>query len=258
MTTATDDRRSSGFPVIGLLREREALLNAVRRRESLLLLGPAGSGKTALVRSVLESELSRQPLVHVHHFQTPHHLLVMIARGLLQSGHGPFQRSVNQRPAMWESWLAGQTSVHLKGLLWNALEREPATIILEGISGAGHQTYRFLQRLYFAPGVIVIATARDHLHLGELGRIFWDPRETRHFQPLSDSEAFRLFEVAADHFGLRNLSLDDFRERVLDSARGNPGQIVEMCRFAANPMYVTSGRHVKFAPLRIDVMMRLL
>lgn len=252
------NRMGSGLPVVGLLRERQALLNAIQHRESLLLLGPGGSGKTALVRSVLESELRGEPLVHVSRFQTLHDLLVMIAWGLLQSGHRSFRRSVKVRPAAWEPWLADQTSLHLKGLLWNATEQEPTTIILEGISRAGHQTYRFLQRLYFAPGMTMIATARDHVHLGALGRLFWDPRKTYHIQPLSDAEALRLFETAVDHFGLRDLSLDDFRERALDSAKGNPGQIVEMCRFAANPMYVSGGHYVKFAPLRIDVMMTLL
>jgi NB-ARC domain len=252
-----DDRMGSGLPVVGLLRERQALLNAIRRRESLLLLGPCGSGKTTLVRSVLECELRSEALVHVSQFQPLHNLLVSVARGLLKSGHIAFRRSVKGASATWELWLAGQTSIHLKGLLWNALEAEPTTIVLEGIDGAGHQTYRFLQRLYFAPGMTMVATARDNAHLGELRRLFWDPRKTHHFQALSDADSLQLFEAAADHFGLRDLSLDDFREKVLDSAKGNPGQIVKMCRLAANPMY-RSGRCVKFAPLRIDVLMSLL
>lgn len=251
MKPAGDDRLASALPLIGLLRERQTLLNAIRRRESLLMLGPAGSGKTALVRSVLNSELRGQSLVHISSFEAPHDLLVSIARGLLRSRHGAFCRAVNGSSGAW-------TSVHLKGLLWNALEREPATIILDGITRAGHQTYRFLQRLYFAPGMTLVAMARNHLHLGELHRLFWDPRTTHYLQPLSGPEAFRLFEAAADYFELRHLSLDDFRKKVLDSAKGNPGQIVEMCRFAAKPMYTTGSRHVKFAPLRIDVMMRLL
>ena len=247
----------SALPLVGLLRERQALVDSIRHGESLLLLGPGGSGKTALVRSALESELCGAPLVHVSHFDTLHDLLVTIARGLLRSGHRRFRQSVKS-PGDWELWLARQTSVHLKGLLWTALEQESMPIILDGIDGAGHQTYRFLQRLYFAKGMTIIATARDHLHLGELARLFWDPRKTRQIQPLSEAECRRLFESAVDHFRLRELSLEDFREKVLDSAKGNPGQIVEMCRFASNPMYVTASRHIKFAPLRIDVMMRLL
>jgi hypothetical protein len=67
----------------------------------------------------------------------------------------------------------------------------------------------------------------------------------------------RLFDIAAGQFGLRNLDVREFRDKALESARGNPGQIVEMCRMASNPMYV-SGSHIKFAPLRIDALTRLL
>ena len=54
-----------------------------------------------------------------------------------------------------------------------------------------------------------------------------------------------------DHFKLRQLDLDEFREKVLESARGNPGQIIEMCRLAAQPQY-HAGRYIKFSAIRID------
>jgi AAA ATPase domain len=243
---------------VGLRRERQAVLGAIQERELLLLLGPAGSGKTALVQSVLESEVRGQPFVYVSRFPTLHDLLVAIARELFRCGHRAFERSVKLHASERDSWPARQTSIHLKGLLWNALEQEPTTILLEGVDGASRQTYRFLQRLYFVAGMTFIVTSRDQVHLGELGRLFWDPRKTRHIHPLSETEARQLFEAAADHFGLRDLSIEDFREKALDSAKGNPGQIVEMCRLAANPIYVTGRGYVKFAPLRIDAMMRFL
>jgi hypothetical protein len=93
--------------------------------------------------------------------------------------------------------------------------------------------------------------------LGELHRLFWDPRRTVQVTPLSEPEASTLFELAADRFGLREFDLADFRPRVLDNAKGNPGQIVEMCRMARDPQY-RSGKHIMFAPLRIDLMARYL
>ena len=244
------------LPLIGLVRERQALLDAVKQRQSLLLLGPGGSGKTTLVQSVPEPESRDEALLHISQFESPHDLLIMIARALFRTGHRLFRHKASAGPD-WERWLSSQTSVHLRGLLRTSLEAEPRVLILDGVNRAGHQTYRFLQRLYFAPGIAMIATARDHLHLGDLGRLFWDPRKTLHVQPLSNGEALQLFETAADHFGLRRLHLDEFREKVLECAEGNPGDIIEMCRLAAHPQYV-SGRYIKFALIRIDAVMKRL
>jgi alpha-D-ribose 1-methylphosphonate 5-triphosphate synthase subunit PhnL len=99
-----------GLPLIGLVRERQALANAVTRRESLLLLGPGGSGKTTLVQSVLESQSPGGALVHIPHFETLHDLLVTIARELFRSGHKLLRRKAAAGPD-WERWLDRQTSV---------------------------------------------------------------------------------------------------------------------------------------------------
>lgn len=80
-----------------------------------------------------------------------------------------------------------------------------------------------------------------------------DPREAISLEPLSRSEAQSLFEMAADRFELRPLDLDDFKRKVLVAARGNPGQIISMCRLAGRREY-QNGRYIKFLPLRIDAL----
>jgi hypothetical protein len=239
------------LPLIGRRSEIGRLRKSIRQRESLLVLGPSGSGKTALARVMVDEDV-----IYLRYSATLHDLLIDLARAVLQSG----QRSLLglARPAGdLENWLSRQTSVHLKGLLWTALEAEPRVIILDGIDRASFPTYRFLQRLYFAKGMAFVATARNAVCLGALGRLFWDPRAMLHLEPLNHIDSMRLFDIAAGQFGLRNLDVREFRDKALESARGNPGQIVEMCRMASNPMYV-SGSHIKFAPLRIDVLTRLL
>ncbi len=207
-----------------------------------------------MIRNAIASLPGGSDIIHLRYSANLHHLLIELARSLLVSGHRSF-RNLARAGADEERWLNAQTSVHLRGILWTALEAEPRTVVLDGIDGGGFPTYRFFQRLNFAKGMALLAAARNPIGLGALGRLFWDPRSTVHLRPLNDFEANQLFDLAVDRFCLRDLNLDDFRERVVEAAKGNPGQIIEMCRLATNPMYI-SGRHIKFAPLRIDVLMK--
>ena len=178
-----------------------------------------------------------------------------MARALIARRHAEFLRRARPGAAP-EAWLAVQTSIRLKGLLWTAMELSPVPMMLDGVAGAGFPTYRFLQRICHTPGMALFAASRDAFSLGALSRLFWNPAKALNVPPLHERDAGQLFEAAADYFKLRNLDLDDFRDKALESARGNPGQIVEMCRLAAQTQY-HAGRYIKFAPLRIDALMKL-
>ena len=246
----------NGIPLAGMVPELRQLVRAIEHGESLLLLGTAGSGKTRLIECAERTLGDRVKPVHIPHFDALHDLLLVLTKRLMESDHHSLKGRLPSR-ANWDRWLAQQTSVHLKGLLWQCLEEEPRVLILDGVTNASFPVYRFLQRLYHVPGMALVATARDPMKLGALGRLFWDPRHTIHLTPLSDRDALQLFERAVDHFGVRHLGLDGFREKALGSAKGNPGQIVEMCRLVAKPQYV-SGSYIKFALLRIDAMTKFL
>jgi GTPase SAR1 family protein len=247
---------SSSFPIIGLASEYQRLLTALKKRQPLLILGPGGSGKTALVSAVLKDLPQTAGVIALRYVPTLHDLLIDLARTLIKINHSAFREGVKLRVDP-ERWLREQTSSHLKGVLWKAFEEEPRTIILDGVRDASFPMYRFLQRLYFTKEMALLATARDPVALGELARLFWDPRNTVHLRPLKDEDANQLFELAVQRFDIGNLDIAEFRGKVLHAAEGNPGQIIEMCRLASNPMYVT-GTHIKFAPLRIDVLMKFL
>ncbi len=244
---------AAAVPLIGLRKEKRRIAEAVRRGEPMLVLGPAGSGKTALVRSIAASVSSA---IYLPYRPVLHEMLQSLAAALVRSGHPCFTRLVKNGRAP-EKWANEQPSVHLRGLIWNGLEAKGCLIILDGIDGSSFPAYRFFQRVYHSPGTTMIAIARDVFRMGELHRLLWDPRRTIQMAPLTETEALTLFELAADRFGLGEFDLAGFRPRVLESAKGNPGQIVEMCRMARDPQY-RSGRHILFAPLRIDLMTRYL
>ncbi len=239
------------LPFIGMANEQQRLRVALESRESLAILGPPGCGKTRLIRETLSGQAGCQYLAWE---PTLHRLLVALARVLIAAGHAEIE-SLARPAADPEEWPSKQTSLHLRGILWTALEKAPTILILDSISGASFPTYRFLQRLYHTAGMTLIVSARDAPAMGALNRLFWDPRRIMNISPLNGREARHLFDLAADRFNLQDLNLEEFREKALASACRNPGLIIEMCRLAKQPQYL-AGRHVKFAPLRIDSLIR--
>ena len=101
-----------------------------------------------------------------------------------------------------------------------------------------------------------MASARDAFGLGALARLSWDPRKTLQLKPLSDAASTALFDRAVHKYGVHAGNLDQFRSRVLDAAAGNGGQIVEMCRLASRPEYLTATGRIKFELVRIDCLVR--
>ncbi len=193
------------LPFVGMATEIERLSLAFDTGDPLLLLGPQGSGKTRLI---LEALGSHKNVLHIAWEPTLHGLLAAMARALIAARHADFLRRAGVAlgsGADPEAWLAVQTSIHLKGLLWSAVERSPVTMMLDGIAGAGFATYRFLQRIYHTPGTALFAASRDALSLGALVRLFWNPAKVLNVSPLTKRDAEQLFEAAADHFRLRHL-----------------------------------------------------
>lgn len=239
------------LPFVGMAKEVQRLSLAFATGDPLLLLGPRGSGKTRLIQEALSGN---RRVLYIAWQPTLHALLTAMARALMAARHAGFIRRAKPG-ADREAWLKVQTSIHLKGLLWSAVESSPVPMMLDGVTSGGFAAYRFLQRIHHAPGMALFAASRDAFSLGALARLFWNPAQALNIPPLAERDAERLFEAAADHFKLRHLDLDEFREKVLESADGNPGQIIEMCRLATESQY-HAGRYIKFAPLRIDTVIK--
>jgi hypothetical protein len=244
------------FPLLGSSGDRQRLTEAIRKRQSLLIRGPAGAGKTALIQEAIDDLPDLRDIVQIRYSSNLHRLLVSLTQSLLLMNHKALLDLA--RPISDQGkWVLSQTSLHLKGILWTSLEDEPVTLILDDVAGGSFPMYRFLQKLFYTRGMSLIAAARDTAPLGALSRLFFDPRSIIHVHPLGRTDSRWLFDLAANHFGLEAFRLDEFRGKVLESAHGNPGQIMEMCRLAADPTY-SNGKHIKFATVRIDAMMRFL
>jgi hypothetical protein len=190
-------------------------------------------GKTRLVGEALRAWDG--DCIPIRRPRVLHEVLVELA-GMLGCGGNGAASSMSLKPAILES-----------------LRQAPRVVILEDVAETGPRAYRFWQAVYHSPGTCLIVTARSRGSLGYLRRLLWDPREEIRLLPLKPGEASRLFGTAVAAYKLDSLDLDVFRRQVLRSARGNPGQIVTMCRLAAQPVY-RQGRRLKFVPLRMDAL----
>jgi predicted ATPase len=224
--------------MVGRQPEVQALLRALQARHSRLILGATGIGKTRLLDEALSQ--FREPYLLVSAPAVLHELLVHLAEGL--------RCRIDRCSALHKA-----TSVSLKGAVLETLKARPLPILLEDVEHADPRMYRFLQEIYHLPGNCLTVTARSRDCLGYLRKLLWDPREEIALGPLTRREGEHLFEAASSVYKLRSLGLQEFRRKVLESARGNPGQILAMCRLAVRPQY-RAGDRIKFLPLRMDVL----
>jgi predicted ATPase len=213
MRPAIESWRNTARPIpfVGRQRELRELVAALRAGQPRLTVGPAGIGKKRLVEEALQA--AEQRFVRVRAAGVLHELLAGLAA------------------ALGCPHLPKATSPALKGLVLDALCRAPQCVVVEDLHDADPRMYRFLQELYYIPGVSLIVTATSRADLGFVRKLLWDPREEILLDPLSRAEAQWLFDEAVRRFGIESLQIDAFSRKVLAAAKGNPGQILAMCRY---------------------------
>ncbi|HTU47470.1 MAG TPA: hypothetical protein VMF91_20575 [Bryobacteraceae bacterium] len=207
--------------------------------KSFLVCGVPGSGKTRLLFEAEEKLVNAgKNVLYIPFVQPLHAFLASLA---VRLGFGS----------------TAQSSVVLRGLLWKKLETEPRIILVDDISEASTSFYRFFERLLYHPGFTLIGSALNPHVLGSLHRVFWNQQAIVSLRLLSKAAASSLADVAIRLFVPDLPDAANFRDQVLQAARGNPGRIVGMCMRAADPAY-RNGDRVRFAALNIDSFTRLL
>ena len=242
--------------------EAHRLKEAILKRESLVICGTAGIGKTALVLktiSGLPGEHARRCL-YLAGFRDLQDLLRTLIRSLYELKDPNLRQQLHAEGVMvltFETWLKALSSSRMRGTLYRTVERGDYRIFLDHVPPLTRAVAKVIKELFWMRNTPVYLLVRDAMEsrIDEFGRFFyWGDRERLSLQPLPAESAAELLEKCIGQFGLSQFDLVDFREEILGLSKQVPGAIIKMCALATDPRY-QFGSRIKMKSVYIDYLM---
>jgi nucleoside-triphosphatase THEP1 len=242
--------------------ESRRIEEALRRKESMMICGPAGIGKTTIILNVihhLPAKLSRQCL-YLAGFKDLQDLLRMLVEKLYRARNPELRRELRGEGVTVTNfgvWLKSLPRSRLRGMLYRAVENSDYRIILDHGTPFTHGMAKVIKELFWMRNTPVCLLMRDDstLRPARFTRFFyWSDRERLILEPLPAHSAKDLLESCIERFGLTRYDLGEFRKEVLGLSRCVPGAIVKMCALAADPWY-QYGARIKAKLVHIDYLM---
>jgi hypothetical protein len=237
---------TTGPPVFGRDQELEQLRKRFVARRSSLVHGPAGAGKTLLLRLV-SSEFT--DVLYSPQNPTPQSLYRNLAESLLDLEH----------PVLAGSCLRGtqslqaKTTTSIKGLVRDALQNSKYLVIVDHLVRPSQALAASIRELIWNWSVPVVAVSRSS-HMEDVGfvlRLFPDRAERFALRNFDPDPARRFATACAEREGLTAENREQFLDRVVEYSDGNPGAVLQMIRMAKAPKYCQENQ-IKTTPLYID------
>lgn len=242
--------------------ESRRLEEAIRKRTSLMICGPSGIGKTALVSTVirrLPPDLAARCL-YLRGVKDLQDLLRQMVQALYDLKDPNLRQQLHAEGisvVTFDAWLKALSSSRLRGTLYHTVERGDYRVFLDHLPPLTRAVAKVIKELFWMRKTPVYLLIRDELeqHLYQFYNFFyWGDRERLALQPLPAQAAAELLENCIERFGLSRLDLTDFREEALELSKRVPGAIVKMCTLAADPRYQYESR-VKIKSVYIDYLL---
>ncbi len=247
--------------LLGREAELRRLREAIRKRESVLIWGPADAGKTTLVGRALEQlpEDIERRCIYLDGAASLQDLLRQVATRMYEAGDPHVRgrwRADGAEESSFNRWLRRQSSLRLRGILYRAAEQNHYWLFLDHLPPLSHAVARLVKEFIWRCKTPVYLAARGFTQkeIGYAWSLYWTDRYRIGLEPLSANAARELLEMCIRRFCLFSLELGGFRKEVLRLSGRLPGAIVKMCALAAMPRYRYSGQ-IKTKLVHIDYLM---
>jgi len=248
--------------LIGRRQELTRLREAILARQSLLVFGMAGMGKTALLAEALSGlppDIRRMCLVCTAH-ENPRAIWRQLIRSLAEVDDPEVMLRVKlegRGTISLERWVRKQSSLRLRGILRRAMHRGTYWVFLDTTAPLPDGVYSLLQDWVWSRRTPVIllgrgATERD---LGKIARLFWHSGMLLELLPMPAPDQKVVLEHSIGRLNLSAMADDEFRDFILKRAAGLPGAVVRLCELASQSVYQWGG-HIKLHTLAVDFLMQ--
>ncbi|MGA8142469.1 MAG: ATP-binding protein [Candidatus Acidiferrales bacterium] len=248
--------------VIGRDAEMRRLRTALRKRESQLLWGPSGTGKTLLIKKTLAElpDAERRRCIFWSGPAVRRQLVEHLIRGLYFAGDPLVRKRVDAdrySEANLSRWINEQSAPRLKGILIAAIQQREYRFFLDHLPPASHTIAQLLKEIMYRTKTPVYLTGHGYTQadIGYAWSLYWTDEYRIQLGPLSERAARELLELCIRSFDLASLELNGFREDVLRLSGRLPGSIVKMCEMAADPRY-HYGDQVKVKLVHVDYLLQ--
>lgn len=234
-------------PLIGREPLVQAMLNHISEGKNLLLIGPEGTGKTAILKRLIDVGSGRNNIpgfIYCGKTDTLKTILQQMASSLHLDFHdldltdSPGSNVQGLTTSEFNHCLKTITRLPLKKSVVQSLKSRRYALILDHLRAVKHPSAAFLEFLIMEYQVPIIGVIRElhYKRIGRLNRLVWAFTKLR-VENLERKAAAVLIDRCLERSRLELPDRSRFTAALLRLSKGNPKIMVQVCAAAGDGRY---------------------